>query len=197
MQMNASTPSYSLNILIDIFGNASNQLYRPYGIALHPTTNTLYISDYTNHRIMSYPSGTFNGTLIFGDGEPGFNNTQLYFPVGLHYDAFTNSLIIANHWELLAGSPIGFTGVPPDGLYRPIDMTLDPMGNLYVADRNNHRIRFFSNGQLNGTTIAGVTGVNDTNATTLNWPWSVKLDSQLNMYVADTNNHRIQKFLRY
>ena len=198
-------------IFIGISGNVTNQLYIPYGIALHPTTSTLYISDYGNHRIMSYSSGADNGTLIFGSGELGFNNTQLYNPVGLHYDAFTNSLIIANHaannvvrfvlgtnnWKLLAGSPIGLSGITSDRLNRPIDITLDSMGNLYVADRNSHRIQFFPNGQLNGTTIAGVTGVNGTNATTLERPWSVKLDSQLNIYVADANNHRIQKFLRY
>ena len=202
---------YSRNIFIDIAGNASNQLNSPYGIALHPTTSTLYISDYANHRIMSYPSGTFNGTLIFGSGVLGLNNTQLYYPVGLCYDLFSNSLIIANHmannvvrfvlganhWELLAGSPIGVPDITSDRLRQPVDMTLDPMGNLYVADRNNHRIQFFSNGQLNGTTIAGVTGVFAANATTLYWPWSVKLDSQLNLYVADTYNNRIQKFLRY
>ena len=76
-------------------------------------------------------------------------------------------------------------------------MTIDPMGNLYVADRNNHRIQFFLNGQLNGTTIAGITSTSGNNSTTLSQPRSVKLDSQLNLYVADASNHRIQKFLRY
>jgi len=184
-------------IFIGISGNVTNQLYIPYGIALHPTTSTLYISDYGNHRIMSYSSGADNGTLIFGSGELGFNNIQLYNPVGLHYDAFTNSLIIANHWELLAGSPIGLTGVPPDGLYRPIDMTLDPMGNCYVADYDNQRIQFFPIGERNGTTIAGITDVRGTSATLLDRPASVKLDNQLNLYVSDRFNHRVQKFMRY
>lgn len=40
-----------------------------------------------------------------------------------------------------------------------------------------------------------MTGVNDSTATTLSWPRSVRLDSQLNLYVADSNNHRIQKIL--
>ena len=202
---------YSFEIFLGVFGNASHQLNKPHGIALHPTTNTLYISDYINDRIMSYPSGVNNGTLILGGRGPGSNNTQLYFPTGLHYDSFTNSLIIANHfsnnvvrfvlgannWELLAGSVSGLSGTAPNRLLRPSDMTLDPMGNLYVADRNSQRIQFFSNGQLNGTTIAGVTNAAGANATTLNWPSSVKLDSQLNMYVADPSNNRIPQFLRY
>jgi hypothetical protein len=71
------------------------------------------------------------------------------------------------------------------------------MGNVYVADRNNHRIQFFSSGGINGTTIAGVTGVSGSSNANLNTPWAVRLDGQLNLYVADCDNNRIQKFLRY
>jgi len=89
------------------------------------------------------------------------------------------------------------SGTTPARFNVPTEAIFDPMGNLYVADRNNNRIQFFYTGQLNGTTLAGITGVNGTNATTLAAPWSLRLDSQLNLYVADTCNHRIQKFLRY
>ena len=71
------------------------------------------------------------------------------------------------------------------------------MGNLYVADRNNHRIQLFMNGQLEGITIAGITSTIGSNSTLLTVPWSVALDNQLNLYVADSANHRVQKFLRY
>ena len=39
-----------------------------------------------------------------------------------------------------------------------VDITLDSMGNVYVADTYNDRIQFFLAGQSNGTTIAGITG---------------------------------------
>jgi hypothetical protein len=71
------------------------------------------------------------------------------------------------------------------------------MGNMYVADGFNYRIQFYYAGQSNGTTIAGITGVTGNNTTTLSTPLSVALDSQLNLYVVDTYNHRVQKFLRY
>jgi hypothetical protein len=45
---------------------------------------------------MSYQSGVSSGTLIFGANGEGANNTQLYTPIGLQYDAFSNSLYIAN-----------------------------------------------------------------------------------------------------
>jgi len=192
-------------------GNSTNELYWPCGIVLHPTSNILYIADHTNHRIMSYVVGNNSGTLVFGFNGGGNNNTQLHVPRGLHFDILTNSLVIANFgaqkivryvlgstfWTLIAGDISGASGTTPTRFSAPTEAIFDPMENLYVADRNNHRIQFFYAGQLNATTIAGITGVNGTNATTLAVPWSIRLDSQLNLYVADAFNHRIQKFLRY
>ena len=74
---------------------------------------------------------------------------------------------------------------------------IDDNSNLYVADSSNHRIQFFFDGQTNGSTIAGFTGVNGTNASSFNSPNGLALDSQLNLYVCDLRNHRVQKFLRY
>lgn len=199
------------NILTGSPGNATNQLHTPYGIALHPTSDALYIADYMNHRLMSYAVGDTNGTLLLGGIGPGIRSTQLLYPVGLAYESYSSSLIIANvvaqnvvryvfggtNWTLVVGNINGTSGSSPTSLYHPIDMTYDPLGNLYVADRENHRIQFFSSGEIIGTTIAGITGVNGSNATTFNGPWAVRLDNQLNLYVADAFNHRIQKFLRY
>jgi len=71
------------------------------------------------------------------------------------------------------------------------------MGNIYVVDRDNRRLQFFSIGQSNGMTIAGITGILGANASLLNSPLSVVLDTQLNLYVSDGENHRIQKFMRF
>jgi len=209
-QNNAVFPSYN-SLSLGSAGNSSNQLYWPYGIVLHPTSNTLYIADQANHRIMSYILGNNSGTLVFGFNGGGNNHTQLYSPIGLDFDILTNSLVITNigankivryvlgssFWTLIAGDISGASGTTPTQFSNPTEATFDPMGNLYVSDRNNNRIQFFYAGQLNGTTIAGITRVNGTNATTLAAPWSLRLDSQLNLYVADAYNHRIQKFLRY
>jgi hypothetical protein len=91
-------------------------------------------------------------------------------------------------------------GTPGSGstaLYNPWDVILDSMRNIYVDDRYNERIQFFLAGQNNGTTIAGVCCGYGTGATYLKAPLSVALDSQLNLYVADSDNDRIQKFVRY
>ena len=203
-------PSYN-SLSLGSVGNSSNELDRPYGIALDPISNTLYIVDQANQRIMSYILGNNSGTLLFGFNGAGNSNTQLSWPVGLHFDILTNSLVIANFgphkivryvlgssfWTLIAGDISGASGTTPTRFSAPTEAIFDPMENLYVADRNNHRIQFFYAGQLNATTIAGITRVNGTNATTFDVPFSLRLDSQLNLYVADAYNHRIQKFLRY
>ena len=82
-------------------------------------------------------------------------------------------------------------------LWSPTGLTMDPMGNVYVADTANHRIQLFLVGQTEGMTIAGITATAGSNATLFSAPYSVRLDSQLNLYVADQLNHRVQKFLRY
>ncbi|CAF5098933.1 unnamed protein product, partial [Rotaria sp. Silwood1] len=73
-------------------GPAYNQFHTPYFISQDINTNTLYIADYNNHRVMSYASGASNGTLVIGGQGPGINSTQLYYPVGIHFDSVSNSL---------------------------------------------------------------------------------------------------------
>ena len=64
-------------------------------------------------------------------------------------------------------------------------------------DNNNHRVQFFclsgSNGTI-GRTVAG--GSSGTAANQLYYPVGLALDSSLNLYVADTSNHRIQRYQR-
>jgi len=50
---------------------------------------------------------------------------------------------------------------------------MDALGNLYVVDRYNSRIQFFSYGQTNGTTIIGKTGVTGNSTTTFDTPLSI------------------------
>ena len=192
-------------------GNASNQLSGPYGIEFDKITNILYIADLRNNRIMTYEKNAINGTVAFGGQDAGVNKTQLSSPLGIYLDYLSNSLLIANHgvhnvvrwirseheWILMAGDINGVPNSTSTTLRQATDMVLDPMGNMYVCDRNNQRIQLFKAGEYVGQTIAGTTGVSGINASLLNYPWSLKLDNQLNLYVLDTYNHRVQQFLRY
>jgi hypothetical protein len=79
----------------------------------------------------------------------------------------------------------------------PSAVILDPLSNIYVSDTLNHRSQFFLTNQTNGSTLCGITGFNWNTNQLLNYLQGIKLDVQLNLYVADTLNHRVQKFLRY
>ena len=74
---------------------------------------------------------------------------------------------------------------------------MDPMGKIYVADSANQRIQLFLAGQSTGITIAGISGVIGNSSTLLNYPFWPLLDNQLNLYVSDYLNFRVQKFNRY
>ena len=191
-------------------GSTTTQLASPSGLVRNATTGDLYIADTSNHRIVYWLSGATSGTVVAGGNGAGTGSTQLFSPYSLAFDAVTNSLIIVNYsahtvvrwvlgatsWTLLAGVT-GTSGSTSTLLSNPLSVVLDPYGNMYVSDTQNHRIQFFPFGQSNGTTIAGTTGSWGANASQLRLPYWAIVDSQLNLYVADTYNNRIQKFFRY
>jgi sugar lactone lactonase YvrE len=93
-------------------------------------------------------------------------------------------------------------------LNAPCDISLDSLGNIYIADSENHRIRFvpkaegsyFGRSNLiknNIYTIAGTgssgAGINGTPLNSaLTTPNSVTVDNSGNVYITDTGNHRIR-----
>ena len=192
-------------------GNTTNLLNDPFDVAYDSNSGSIFVADNGNNRIMRFKLNNSTGEIIAVGNGIGLNNTQLSHPSGIYYDSFSTSLLIANtnahniirwqignnYWTVTHGNLNGFNGTSSTEFYSPSDITLDPMGNMYVVDRFNQRIQFFQNGQSNGSTIAGQTGINGNTSTLLNYPSSVTFDNQLNLYVVDRSNHRIQKFLRY
>lgn len=193
-----------------VAGAELNQLNTPFGIARNARTGSVYIADRDNHRVISFAPNETTGTVVAGGNGPGIGRRQLHSPIGLFFDSTSNSLLIVNYgvhtvvrwvlgedsWTLVAGSPTGVSGSTSTLLFHPVAVTMDRWKNVYVADTSNHRIQFFTAEQMNGTTIAGVTASFGSNAKQLRYPFALLLDAQLNLYVSDTYNHRIQKFLR-
>ena len=199
------------------------QLDTPEGVAVAAAGN-LYIADRQNHRVRRIdPSGiitTVAGTGAQdyrGDGGPA-TDAGLRQPSGLTFDAAGNLYIAdrQNHAvrridpsgiiTTVAGT--GWKGYSGDGdlatqaqLNDPTGVALDAVGNLYIADRVNHRIRKVG---LSGviTTIAGtvLAGFNGdgflATATQLLYPISVAFDADGNLYTGDSNNHRVRKVWR-
>ncbi|CAF3877835.1 unnamed protein product [Adineta steineri] len=208
---NGASSGSTIAGIAGVSGSTNNTFNRPCGIARDSSTGTLYIADTFNHRIMQYLLNASSGTVVAGGNGAGSGITQLYYPYGFAFDASSNSLLIANaqtnniirwvlgasSWTLVIGSPTGLSGSTSTLLNQPIGITLDPLGNIYVADSGNHRIQFFVAGQSNGTTIAGVTGSPGISQNQLNSPYWVIVDNQLNLYVSDHNNNRVQFFSYY
>ena len=65
---------------------------------------------------------------------------------------------------------------------------MDSNFNLYVADSGNHRIQFFKNNQLNGTTVVG-SGAPGT--ISLNLPTAITLDGNGYYFIVDLGNNRV------
>jgi len=93
----------------------------------------------------------------------------------------------------------GYTsdGVAPTSskLYTPTAVTLDPSGNMYIADSFNSRVRevtgTISTYAGNGTpTFAGDTGL--ATAASVAFPSGVCFDAHGNCYIADSSNHRVR-----
>ena len=103
----------------------------------------------------------------------------------------------------IAGSGIvGFSGdggpATAAGLNKPMGLAIDASGNIYVADYFNHRIRKIDvSGVIStiaGTGVAGYGGNNGpATSSPLNYPSDVAVDAAGNIYIADSQNHRIRK----
>ena len=182
-------------------------------------SGNLYITDRNNHRIRKVDStGTI--TTIAGTGKDGFSGdggpasqAQLNFPTGVAVDGEGNLYIadapndrirkvdsIGTITTIAGTGEQGFSG---DGgpaiqaqLDAPTGVAVDGAGNLYIADRNNSRIRKVDSiGTI--TTIAGGGGFGEDGGPAtqarLDLPYGVAVDSAGNLYIADTNNDRIRK----
>lgn len=166
-------------------GTSNNSFQYPSQIVCDPNTYTFYITDTNNHRVMHYTFNASAGTVAAGGNGAGTNNTQLNSPLGMYFDTFSNSLVIANYnghnivrwtlcdskWTLVAGDINGTNGATSTLLYNPVGVTMDPMGNIYVADSANQRIQLFPAGQSTGTTIAGMSGVRGNSSTLFYYPF--------------------------
>ncbi len=200
----------------------SATLDSPQGLALD-TANNLYIADTHNHciRRLNLTTGTLTtvaGTTSGFSGDAGpATSAQLNLPTALALDS-TGNLYLAdtgNHRIRRISATTGiittFAGTGTQGfsgdagpatsasIDSPTGLALDSANNLYLADTHNHRIRRIDATTGLITTIAGTgtPGFSDdtaaATAATLALPHGITIDSTGNLYLADTENHRIRR----
>jgi DNA-binding beta-propeller fold protein YncE len=187
----------------------------PTSMARHPS-GQIYIVDTDNHRIrVMNPNGhvsTFVGTGIagFADGNPAV--AQFHRPRGIAIDSTGNVYVAdtGNHSirkispnamvSTLAGNGrSGFAnGQGAQAQFHHPTALILHQEVLYSADTYNHYIRKITlTGEV--TTIAGDgrEGFVDGAAAQarFRFPRGLAFDSQGNLYIADTDNHRIRKYV--
>jgi sugar lactone lactonase YvrE len=94
---------------------------------------------------------------------------------------------------------IGGLGTELGQLTSPADVAVDADGNLYVVDSHNQRIQRISpDGEAEAVGESGSADGQFKNPEDdgffVDGPWGIALDGEGNIYVADTWNHRMQKF---
>ena len=197
----AATLSYPRGITVDAHGN-------------------IYIADQGNNCIRKIDPGGII-TTIAGTGTGGYNGdgiaataAQLFNPYGVAVDTsgaiyiadVDNSRIrkIATGGIISTIAGTGVSGFAGDGgpatgaqLSEPIGVAVDALGNVFIADDYNSRIREVNVsgtiGTIAGTATSGYNGdgILDTTAE-LNNPTGVAVSSTGFIYIADYNNNRIR-----
>jgi streptogramin lyase len=212
-----TTPVGSVGISGSADGTGSAaQFYNPFGVAVDNNGN-VYVADSGNSTIREIsPSGVVT-TLAGSAGNPGSadgtgSNAQFSFPESVAVDASGNVYVADTDNDAirqiapggvvttLAGS-VGSPG-SADGtgnvaqFYNPVGVAVDNNGNVYVTDTGNNTIRMFSPGGV-VTTLAGRAGssgsADGVKSVLFNMPAGVAVDTNGNLYVADTYNETIRK----
>lgn len=150
-------------------GSALNQLSAPAGLFLD-ASDTLYISDSGNFRVVSYLRNASSGVIVAGSGLMG--DALNRFAIGMRYlYVDTNGSIYvadANNHRVMRWTNGSSTGVIVAGngtngtsfnqLGYPYGIWVDSNFNVYAAEFNNHRVTKWAPGASTGTEVAGVTG---------------------------------------
>ncbi|GAB3499066.1 hypothetical protein GCM10027341_21570 [Spirosoma knui] len=193
-------------------GNAANRLARPSAVYVDGSGN-IYVADTDNRRIQKFPpnsTSATNGTTVAGGNGYGTNANQLTTPTGIYVGG--GNLYVAdqanhriqkfgpNSTSATSGSTVaGATNSSGNALNRlaqPTGVYVDGSGYLYVADMDNHRVLKFGpnpTSATSGTIVAGGNGSGSA-ANQLSFPRAVFVDGGGNVYVADQNNWRVQRF---
>jgi DNA-binding beta-propeller fold protein YncE len=202
-------------------GEGAGQLNGPSGIALDADEN-LWVVSSRNHRVEHF---TREGEYLGGWGEHGTEPGQFSYPWGVAVDPVNGTILVAD-WRndrIQRFSPegealqvIGKSGTGEGELNRPGGVVVDKFGDIYVADRSNHRVLMFNHRGMFVESLLGDAVMNEraisklmTNPDMLRMrdniinldrekrlmhPTSVRVDDEGRIYVVDSGRYRIQVY---
>lgn len=182
----------------------ANGLITAFAAAITPTGlafdhfGTLYIADSGAGKIIVIPLNSVAASYsILAQDVACASDSTLYATnttTVSHVSFYGPSVIVAGGGSLAHGDGGAATLAL---LNHPAGVSMDSLGNVYIADRDNHRIRKIdTNGNIStvaGTGSAGNTGDGGpASGALLNSPESVTPDVFGNLFIADTGNHRVR-----
>lgn len=172
--------------------DSSPRLRTPMGITVD-ALDRVWLADAGAQRIYAFDSGL---TLRAAIGKQG----ELMNPVGVATDLRRQRLYVADSKQHcivvydtetgLLVAKFGKRGVADGQFNFPTGVTVDPKGNLYVADMFNHRIQVFDPNY----TFLEKFGTGGVEWGRFRKPKSVALDSFGNIYVLDSDLSNFQVF---
>ena len=191
-----------------------NYIYNLNGVAVDNISGNLYIGDCANGIVREIAPGgsisTFAGSTI---GNVDGQGTAASFAVpravaiddtGNVYiaDAENNNIRKITPGGLVStiagsGAPGSLDGQGTTATFNdPEGIAVDVLGNIYVSDAGNNKIRKIAPGGLVTTLAGSVTAGSldgQGNAASFNYPIGIAVDASGNVYVADALNNKIRK----
>ena len=172
----------------------------------------LYVADVNNHKIRKInPSGL---VTTFAGSSQGFNNAtgtsaQFNSPRELAFDVNGNLYVAEDNHTIRKITPSAevttFAGSGSAGyndatgtssaFNEPYGLAFDAVGNLFVADRSNHKIRKITPSGVVTTFAGSSQGYNDATGTSaqFNTPQGLVFDSNGNLFVTELNGEKNKK----
>lgn len=198
---------------------AADTLWEPIDVVTDPNSGRVFVADSGNSRILSWPSQQAHEDGAKADlviGQPDFQTVDydgdasqiMAMFAGLALDSQGNLYASDAALDKIQIYKAPFTNgmaasVTIEGLHNPLALLLDAQDNLYVADALNHRVLFYekplTSGNYTPDRVYGQADFNGTqpnrggmvSASSLNFPAGLAIDSNENLYVADSGNHRV------
>jgi uncharacterized protein (TIGR03663 family) len=169
-----------------------NGFWGPRGVAVSPDGKTVYVTDTGNKRVVSFDS---SGKQLQTWGHEGSKPGEFIEPVGITVDANGNVIVAdtGNHRVQIFDRDGKF--IKEHSVSGWEEFYTEPYiamlgADLVVTDSYNHRCARYSNGTL--VESWGKTGSGNGD---FNRPIGIATDAQGAVYVSDTLNNRIQKFI--